>query len=255
MRADTASTRDAKRAPRRGGKRSGAAAATTETGSMREAERAAEHAEAADATGDAVAPGTGGGAPPATPRPRFNRFIIPLAAFVAIAAVLGVGIINSRSVGVIQSPLIGKRAPEWSLPVLDQAGRTFGSKDLAGKWYVLNVWGSWCYACKDEHPELLAISRSTSVPLIGIDWNDTDAQARDYLNSLGNPYETLTADHDGHVVVDWGVYGAPETFLVNPAGVVVYKQIGPITPAVWEKEFAARLPHDLTAPRGTGGAS
>src|SRR5579875_2973314 len=186
----------------------------------------------------------------ASAKPRFNRFIIPLAAFLGIAAVLAVGIINSRSVGVIQSPLIGKPAPAWSLPVLDGGGRTFGSKDLAGKWYVLNVWGSWCYACKDEHEELLKISRSSSVPLIGIDWNDDDAQARNYLANLGNPYRMVTTDHDGHVVIDWGVYGAPETFLVNPEGMVVYKQTGAMTPEVWEKEFASRLPAAL-ADRGS----
>lgn len=173
---------------------------------------------------------------------RLYRFIIPLAAFAAIAAVLAVGIIHSRSVGVIQSPLIGKRAPAWSLPVLDQGGRTFGSNDLAGKWYVLNFWGSWCFACKDEHQELLRISHSSSVPIIGIDWRDDDSEARNFLATLGNPYAMVATDHDGRVVVDWGVYGAPESFLVNPAGVVVFKQIGPITPEIWNKDFASRLP-------------
>lgn len=175
----------------------------------------------------------------------FNRFIIPLAVFAVLAVVFGIGIVHSPQVGVISSPLVGKPAPQWTLPVLGDASRTIGSKDLAGKWYVLNFWGSWCYACKDEHPELLALSRSTSVPFIGVDWNDTDANAHDFLSNLGNPYGTVAADRDGHVVVDWGVYGAPESFLVNPEGVVVYKQIGPITPDVWKKEFAARLPGKL----------
>ena len=178
-------------------------------------------------------------------KPRLLRFIIPLAVFVALAAVLGVGILRSHSVGVIQSPLVGKRAPLWSLPVLDQAGRTVGSKDFAGKWYVLNFWGSWCFACKDEHQELLEISHSSSVPIIGVDWRDADDDARNFLATLGNPYETVATDHDGQVVVDWGVYGAPETFLVNPQGVVVFKQIGPITPEIWNKEFASRLPAGL----------
>lgn len=185
----------------------------------------------------------------ASARPSLYRFIVPLAAFVAIAVVLGIGIMNSRSVGVIRSPLVGKRAPAWSLPVLDQAGRTFGSKDLAGKWYVLNFWGSWCFACKDEHQQLLNISHSSSVPIIGIDWRDDDADARNFLGTLGNPYETVATDHDGRVVVDWGVYGAPESFLVNPQGVVVFKQIGPITPDIWNKEFASRLPAELAAPK------
>ena len=182
------------------------------------------------------------GSPAAVTKSRFSRFIVPLAVFAVIAAVLGVGIKNSRTVGEIQSPLVGKPAPTWNLPLLDQGGRSFGSKDLAGKWYVLNFWGSWCFACKDEHQELLTISQSSSVPLIGVDWRDEDADARNFLASLGNPYQTVATDHDGRVVVDWGVYGAPESFLVNPQGVVVFKQIGPITPEIWNKEFASRLP-------------
>lgn len=184
--------------------------------------------------------------PPAGEKPRLTRFIIPLAAFVAIAAVLGVGIKNSGTVGEIKSPLVGKPAPNWSLPVLDQPGRTFGSKELAGKWYVLNFWGSWCFACKDEHQELLKISGSSSVPIIGIDWRDDDGSARNFLDTLGNPYATVATDHDGRVVVDWGVYGAPESFLVNPEGVVVYKKIGPITPEEWNTNFASRLPPGLS---------
>ncbi|HXS28833.1 MAG TPA: DsbE family thiol:disulfide interchange protein [Steroidobacteraceae bacterium] len=196
-------------------------------------------ARTADAT---RAPAT----PPAGEKPRLIRFIIPLAAFVAIAAVLGVGIKNSGTVGEIKSPLVGKPAPNWSLPVLDQPGRTFGSKELAGKWYVLNFWGSWCFACKDEHQELLKISSSSSVPIIGVDWRDDDGSARNFLDTLGDPYATVATDHDGRVVVDWGVYGAPESFLVNPEGVVVYKKIGPITPEEWNKNFASRLPPGLS---------
>jgi cytochrome c biogenesis protein CcmG, thiol:disulfide interchange protein DsbE len=217
---------------------------------------AADAGPAPASAASAAAPGPHAGAsaraassPPVRPKKHITRFIIPLAAFIAIAAVLGVGIKNSRTVGVIPSPLIGKRAPPWSLPVLGEAGRSIGSKQLAGRWYVLNVWGSWCYACREEHEELLRISRSSSVPIIGIDWNDDDAQARDYLNNLGNPYTTIVTDHDGHVVVDWGVYGAPETFLVNPQGMVVYKQWGPVTPDAWKREFVSRLPAELAARR------
>ncbi len=194
--------------------------------------------------------GRSAGPPPAASaaggaKPHLLRFIIPLVAFVVIAAVLGVGIRNSRTVGEIRSPLVGKQAPAWSLPVLDQAGHTIGSKDLAGRWYVLNFWGSWCFACKDEHEELLRISRTSSVPIIGIDWRDEDADARNFLASLGNPYRTVATDHDGRVVVDWGVYGAPESFLVDPEGKVVYKRIGPMTPDEWKTQFAARLPPAL----------
>jgi len=220
---------------------------THTTGPRGSAARAKTAAQtgAEPATAQAAAAAPTAQAPPPAAKPRLGRFVIPLAVFAAIAIVLGIGILNSRSVGVIQSPLIGKRAPAWSLPLLDQSGRTFGSKDLAGKWYVLNFWGSWCFACKDEHQELLTLSRSTSVPIIGVDWRDEDADARNFLAALGNPYATVATDHDGRVVVDWGVYGAPESFLVNPQGVVVFKQIGPITPEIWNKEFASRLPAAL----------
>jgi cytochrome c biogenesis protein CcmG, thiol:disulfide interchange protein DsbE len=177
--------------------------------------------------------------------PSAVRFLIPIAAFLLIAVVLAVGIRHSPDVGVIHSPLIGKRAPAWSLPLLADAHRSFGSQDLRGRWYVLNVWGTWCYACRDEHQALLAIAQHTPVPIIGIDWKDDDAQARNWLAQLGDPYSTVACDHDGHVVIDWGVYGAPETFLVNPVGVVVFKQIGPMTPDVWQKEFLSRLPPGL----------
>jgi cytochrome c biogenesis protein CcmG, thiol:disulfide interchange protein DsbE len=177
--------------------------------------------------------------------PSVYRFLIPIAAFALIAIVFAVGIKHSPDVGVIHSPLVGKPAPPWSLPLLSDASRSFGSKDLHGHWYVLNFWGTWCYACRDEHPALLAIAHRTAVPIIGIDWKDDNAQARDWLAQLGDPYSTIATDHDGRMVIDWGVYGAPETFLVNPSGVVVYKQIGPMTPEVWQKEFAARLPRAL----------
>jgi cytochrome c biogenesis protein CcmG, thiol:disulfide interchange protein DsbE len=190
----------------------------------------------------------------------FNRFLIPIAVFAVIAIALAVGIKHSQQIGYVPSPLVGKLGPAWSLPVLQNAGGTFGSKtlpvlqdphgtfgsnDLHGRWYVVNVWGSWCFACRDEHQTLLNIAQHAAVPIIGVDWNDDDAQARNYLAQLGNPYAIVATDHEGHFAVDWGIYAAPETFLVNPAGVVVFKQIGPMTPQVWQNEFASRLPSQL----------
>ncbi len=177
-----------------------------------------------------------------TEKPHVLRFLIPLAAFVLIGIVLAVGVKHSPQVGVIQSPLIGKQAPAWNLPVLEGSGEAFGSKELRGQWYVLNFWGTWCEPCHEEHPELLAIARASGVPIIGIDWMDDDALANDFLIKEGNPYARVATDHDGHVAIDWGVYGTPETFLIDPAGVVVFKQIGPMTPEIWQKEFLSRLP-------------
>jgi len=148
-------------------------------------------------------------------------------------------------VGKINSPLVGKSSPPWQLSTLTDAHRMIGSGDLRGRWYLLNVWGTWCGACRDEHQELLTIRHTSRIPIIGIDWMDDDAQALDYLAQLGNPYVTVGVDHDGRAAIDWGVYGAPETFLVDPQGVIVYKHIGALTADVWRREFLSRLPAQL----------
>jgi cytochrome c biogenesis protein CcmG/thiol:disulfide interchange protein DsbE len=107
---------------------------------------------------------------------------------------------------------------------------------------VFNVWGTWCGGCREEHSALLEISKRAEVPLIGLDWKDEDPQALQWLSELGNPYEVVAADREGRIAIDWGVYGAPETFLVNPQGIVVYKFIGPLTLEAWQSEFVPRLP-------------
>jgi len=176
-----------------------------------------------------------------------GRFLIPLGALGLLVVLLAVGIKHSPEVGQIASPLIGKAAPSWDLPSLTDPGRRVGSKDLRGHWYVLNVWGTWCGECRMEHPVLLEAQKS-GIPIVGIDWEDQDADALDFLSKLGNPYSAVGVDHDGHAAIDWGVYGAPETFLVNPQGVVVHKRVGALTAEVWAKEFAARLPPPSPGP-------
>jgi cytochrome c biogenesis protein CcmG, thiol:disulfide interchange protein DsbE len=166
-----------------------------------------------------------------------NRFILPLVAFAALVAVLGIGIRNMPNKGVIVSPLIGRAAPEFSLPDLMNAGRQVGTADVKGKWYLLNVWGTWCVECRHEHDTLLQIKQSGVVPVVGLNWKDEDALALEWLSQLGNPYEHVPVDHEGHTVIDWGVYGAPETFLVNPQGTVVHKRIGAMTAEIWSQEF------------------
>jgi cytochrome c biogenesis protein CcmG/thiol:disulfide interchange protein DsbE len=145
--------------------------------------------------------------------------------------------------GLIPSPLIGKPAPQFSLPSLYTGAGPVDSARLRGHWSVVNVWGSWCDTCRAEHPTLLAIEQQQQgrVPIIGIDWHDDDADAMSWLGQLGNPYMQVGADRNGQVAIAWGVYGAPESFLVDPRGIVVYKQIGEITPEVWQKEFLARI--------------
>ena len=171
-----------------------------------------------------------------------NRFILPLGAFLLLAIVLAVGIRHSTENGVIKSPLIGKPAPQFSLPDLQDPARTLKSSDLKGRWYVLNAWGAWCYVCRIEHPALLEYHKQDVVPIIGMDFNDHDEDALQFLTQLGNPYTQVIADRDGRTAIDFGVYGAPETFLVNPEGIVVFKHVGALTPEVWRREFLPRLP-------------
>jgi cytochrome c biogenesis protein CcmG/thiol:disulfide interchange protein DsbE len=171
-----------------------------------------------------------------------NRFALPLGIFVLLAIVLAIGIKHSPDKGTIASPLIGKQAPQFTAPVLTDANRTFKSADLKGRWYVFNVWGTWCGGCREEHSALLQIHQISQVPLIGLDWRDEDSQALQWLTELGNPYEIVAVDREGRTAIDWGVYGAPETFLVDPQGVVVYKFIGPLTLDAWQTEFVPRLP-------------
>src|SRR5512135_1478755 len=167
------------------------------------------------------------------------KFIIPLAVFLVLGGFLLVGL--NRDPSYVPSPLIGKQAPEFSLPSLQDAAYPVSSKDLRGRAWILNVWGTWCGGCREEHPVLVAIAKQTTVPFIGLDWKDDSDAARQWLSQLGNPYAAVASDQEGRVAIDWGVYGAPETFLVGPDGTVIYKHIAPMTMDVWLKEFVPRI--------------
>jgi cytochrome c biogenesis protein CcmG, thiol:disulfide interchange protein DsbE len=171
-----------------------------------------------------------------------NRFMLPLGAFVLLVAVLALGIRHAPEKGIIASPLLGKPAPHFSLPNLTDPTRVVSSAGLKGRWYLFNVWGTWCPECRAEHAMLLEVRRAAVVPLIGMDWKDDNAQARSWLAQLGNPYEAVAVDASGRTAIDWGVYAAPETFLVNPQGIVVFKQVGALTPEVWARDILPRLP-------------
>lgn len=171
-----------------------------------------------------------------------NRFLLPMAVFIPLVVILGIGIYRAPEKDIIASPLIGKPAPEFSLPNLADSARLVRSADLKGHWYLFNVWGTWCGGCRAEHDTLLEIKRASVVPVVGLDWKDDDAEARTWLQQLGNPYEVVAVDHGGRTAIDWGVYGAPETFLVNPQGIVVYKVVGSLTHDVWTREILPRVP-------------
>lgn len=166
-----------------------------------------------------------------------NRFLLPLGLFALLVVLLAVGLRRAPEKGVIESPLIGKPAPQFTLPDLFDGTRRVQSGDFAGRWYLFNVWGTWCAECRAEHETLLAIQKGGVVPVVGLNWKDDDAQALAWLAQLGNPYAAVAADRDGQVAVDWGVYGAPESFLIAPDGRVVRKQVGALTREIWERDF------------------
>jgi cytochrome c biogenesis protein CcmG/thiol:disulfide interchange protein DsbE len=170
-----------------------------------------------------------------------NRFIIPLVAFVVLAAVLGYGVKRSPDKHFIASVMIGKPVPDFSLPSLTDPGKTVTSKSLHGKPYVINVWGTWCAACRDEHQALLDIQQLGQVPLIGVDWRDTDEDALNWLAQLGNPYTQVAVDKHGRLAIDLGVYGAPETFLIDANGTIIHKHIGPLSVEIFKRDFEPKL--------------
>lgn len=160
--------------------------------------------------------------------------LLPLLVFVLLAALLGFGIWwNSSHVpDAVPSPLIGKPAPAFVLPELDDPAQTVSKAALLGKPYLLNVFASWCYVCSDEQPVLMVEAHRLGVPLIGYDYKDAPADAKAWLALHGNPYAMVLADRSGRTAMNFGVYGAPETFLIDARGIIRYKRIGPLTPDV-----------------------
>ena len=183
-----------------------------------------------------------------------NRFAIPLGVFALLVVVLAIGIAHSSKLGVIVSPLLGKPAPEFALPSLTDAGRTSSRATCVatGTFSTSGVPG--VVAAAQEHSVLLEMRQADVVPIIGLDWKDKEDEALSLLQQLGNPYEIMAVDKDGREAIEWGVYGAPETFLVNDQGIVVYKYIGPLTHEAWEKEFLPRLPRGRCAARAQAAA-
>lgn len=168
------------------------------------------------------------------------RFLLPAIAFAALVGFFIVGL--QQDPGEIRSPLIGKPAPAFSNESLGDPGWRVGSADFAGRAWLLNVWATWCAGCREEHELLLAIARENRVPMMGLNWRDDRNLALRWLEQLGNPYVSVAFDPDGRTAIDWGVYGAPETFLIGADGKVLQKRIGPLTREAWERDFAPYLP-------------
>ena len=158
------------------------------------------------------------------------KFLIPLGIFVVLVGFLGVGLkLDPREV---PSPLIGKPAPAFELTRLDQPELKIRRDDLLGKVWVLNVWASWCAPCREEHPLVVAFAKKKLAPVYGLNYKDQRNAGMGFLRQLGDPYEASLFDADGRVGIDYGVYGVPETFVIDKQGVIRHKHIGPITPEV-----------------------
>ena len=166
-----------------------------------------------------------------------TRFILPLAIFVVLVVVFAIGIKRAPEKAVLSSVLIGKPAPEFDLPNLTDPGKRVSTKTFIGKPWVLNVWATWCFECRVENPTLLKIAQQGQVHVVGLNWKDDDAAAIGWLSENGNPFNTIAVDKRGHTAIDWGVYGAPETFLVDSKGIVIYKHVGALSLEEWQKKF------------------
>jgi cytochrome c biogenesis protein CcmG, thiol:disulfide interchange protein DsbE len=167
------------------------------------------------------------------------RYLIPLGLFLVLVVFLAIGL--GRDPHEVPSPLINKAAPTFRLPQLKEPTKTFSAEDMRGKVWVMNVWASWCVSCRDEHPLLIEYAKSGAVPIYGLNWKDKREDALGWLNELGDPYVLSAADLDGRVAIDYGVYGAPETYLIDQSGVIRYKHIGPVTPDVWKDKFLSMV--------------
>ena len=163
--------------------------------------------------------------------------LLPLIIFVLLATLLGFGLKNADNKSIIPSPLIDKPAPEFNLPLVGKPDQWVSKSDLLGKSYLLNVWASWCVSCRIEHPFMVEISRSGLIPVYGLNIKDEPAEASAWLKQFGNPYAINLADLDGRVSIDFGVYGAPETFLIDAQGKVRYKHVGVVDQQVLEEEI------------------
>ena len=157
-----------------------------------------------------------------------KRYLVPLLVFIVLIGFLGVGL--SLKPREIPSPLIDKPAPSFSLPTLAAPARSLATQDLRGKVWVLNVWASWCVACREEHALLVEMAKLNVVPIYGLNYKDKRDAALGWLDQFGNPYVASLSDTEGLVGIEYGVYGVPETFVIDKAGVIRHKIIGPVTP-------------------------
>ncbi len=164
-----------------------------------------------------------------------KRYLIPLAVFLVLLVFLAIGLqLKPREV---PSPFTGKPAPNFALPILGKEPNSFTPEQMKGQVWVLNVWASWCVACREEHPLLVDFVKTQTTPLIGIDYKDKPEAAKAWLKQFGDPYQLSISDLNGQVGIDYGVYGVPETFVIDRSGIIRYKHIGPLTKEAIEQKM------------------
>lgn len=163
------------------------------------------------------------------------RYLIPLGLFLVLVVFLAIGLTRGDDRDKLPSALLNKPAPTFRLPQLGDPAKTFSAEDMRGKVWLMNVWASWCVACREEHQYLSQYAKT--VPIIGLNYKDRREDAVLWLGDLGDPYVLSAADLDGRVAIDYGVYGAPESYLIDKSGTIRYKHVGPVTPDVWTEKF------------------
>jgi cytochrome c biogenesis protein CcmG, thiol:disulfide interchange protein DsbE len=166
-----------------------------------------------------------------------TRYLIPLVLFIIIVVFLASGLRGGYDPHKIPSALINKPAPDFKLPQLREPTKTFSPQQMRGKVWLLNVWGSWCVACREEHPFLIELARSAVVPIYGLDWKDKREDGLSVLEELGDPYVLSVSDFDGHVAIDYGISGAPETYLIDKNGVIRYKEVGQLNRDIFQNKI------------------
>jgi cytochrome c biogenesis protein CcmG, thiol:disulfide interchange protein DsbE len=157
-------------------------------------------------------------------------FVLPAVAFLALAVVIAAYMLSGTDPRVVPSALLDKPVPTFALPALDGRERGLSTADLKGHVAVVNVFASWCVPCLAEHPQVMTLAEDKDIAVVGINYKDKAADAEGWLKRLGDPFRAIGADRDGRVSIDWGVYGVPETFIIDKGGTIRYKQVGPITP-------------------------
>ena len=168
-----------------------------------------------------------------------NRFLVPLIAVVIMLPILYMGLQSDPS--ALPSQYIGKAAPVFDLPTVKDPNQRISSADLVGEVSLVNIWATWCVGCRQEHGFLNELSQRGAIPIHAINWRDNRADAVQWLDKYGDPYIASGFDGDGRVGIDWGAYGAPETYLIDADGTVVYRFTGPLNAALWEQEFVPRI--------------